>query len=213
MLKAYGLPPQMEFYIYYTAIHFERVADDLKKAFLSVFAELAKAHAAFLSGLPEFSAELKKDTSQMDKLKVISGLQDEDDFPFQFSLSLMEPELILPNGREPAKFILGSDFERVLDERYRYADLTPYSLALAIGNKPRYDIFRMLLKRLAMSRNELEKELRTSRSEIEYNLNVMRGHGLVGVARRQGNTKYYKINPEFIRVTAGALLDDGQAIT
>lgn len=213
MLKAYAFPPQMEFYIYYAAVHFDQVADDLKSAFLSIFAELAKSHTAFLSENTKFSAELNMGTIQMEKLKAISGQQDEKDFPFRFFLSLMEPELILPNSQKPAQFILGSSFDKVLDERYKYTGLTPYSLAIAIGNKPRYDIFRMLTKRFAMSRNELEKELRTSRSEIEYNLNVMRERGLVEVARRQGNTNYYKINPEFIRVTAGALLDDAKSMT
>ena len=100
----------------------------------------------------------------------------------------------------------------MLDDRYKYAGLTPQTLALALGSRSRYDIYKALLKKSAMSRSEIEIELRMSRSEIEYNLTDMREHGFE-VARRQGNTNYYKINPEFIRVTAGALLEDVRLMT
>jgi len=210
MIKSYRLPPQLEFYIFYATVHFEKVTEALKKAFLSVYVEIEKEHTAFLSENPDFTAGLSMDTLQMEKLRAISGVQDEGEFPFRFSLSLMEPELIQPNNREPASYILGCAFEKVLDERYRYAGLTPYTFALAIGSAARYEIYQALMKKSVMSRTELEKELRMSRSEIEYNLNSMREKGLVEVARRQGNTNYYKINPEFIRVVANTLLEDIQ---
>lgn len=213
-IKSYGFPPALELYIYYAATHFEDMSEALKTTLAAVHAEVEAEHAVFLADNPMFLKGLAPDSSAVAKLRAISGAQDSITHSYRFSLTLLEPEAILYHADDPAYYLLGCGYAAVLEDKHRYADVTPYSFAQAIGNEAKYEIYQALIKRRSMTRGELEKALRMSRPEVAYNLDGMRDKGLVVVDRQQGNAFYYKLNPEYIRVVANTLLRGiGQDIT
>lgn len=205
-IKGFAFAPELELYIYYIAIHLEEAAEALKTAFGDVHAEAEAEQTAFMTDKPEFAAKLAPDSSAVAKLRAISGAQDGIAHPYRFSLTLLEPGAILFHADDPAYYLLGCEYAAVLEAKHKYADVTPFTFAQAIGNEAKYEIYQALTKRGSMTRGELEMTLRMSRSEVEYNLDGMRDKGLVIVDRQQGNAYYYKINPEYIRVVTNILL-------
>ena len=204
LLRQQPAAPELESYLLYAILKFEPVLQELNVVIEAVYQEIAEAQQSFLSQTENFTAALQKD-SVLNKLKAISKPAGAGGPPFTFSLSLMDGDLISFHPDEPSFFLLGYDFELVLERKYKYCDVTPYSFAQAIGNPARYDIYRVLLGNPPMTAAEIGKKLHLSRNALAYNLKEMQDSGLLAVDHVKGLTFYYRIDHEYIRVVSEQL--------
>lgn len=199
LVRKQSIAPELEMYVYYSTIHDDEIMAALCPAFEIVYAEMEGEHSLFVSERPGL------ERSSENRLRAISGVSDGE--RLRYSFTLMEPRRISYSPDEPAFFLLGSDFETVLENEYRYIGVTPYSFARAIGSPTKSAIYQALLKK-SMTRAEMETALHLSRSALDHNLTEMREAGLVIMSERHGGTFYYRLNSEIIRIAAEKMLAD-----
>lgn len=204
MVKKASVDPSLEMYVYYSLVQNDEVMAALYPAFELVYTEMENAHSLFASEMPGGGQAL--DSSIESKLRAISGAGDGE--RLRYSFTLMEPRRISCFPDKPTFFLLGRDYESVLETEYKYIGATPYSFALAIGNPAKHAIYQALLKKSPMTRAELEKTLHLSRSALDHNLRSMREVGLVVMSERRGDAFYYTLDAEFIQMAAERTLAD-----
>lgn len=207
MLKQQAADPSVSMYIHYTLIHFDKVAETLAAVFQSLYIVIESAHKEFVIKNPGFLHSFQSGAN-VEKLKMLAGIKEAP----RFSISLLTPDMISTKIDDPGFFLLGYMCGDILDARHKHLNATPFTLAEAIGNPVRYDIYRALLARSPMTRFEMEKQLCMSRGSLDHNLEVMRDKGLLVVDHQTGLTRHYRLDPEYIRTVAELLLDDVRAL-
>lgn len=179
-ISLYDMDPVLTMAVYSVVIYMDDALSDLVQIFELVYEEVKREQNDFLKAMPAF---LPTDGSPAaEKLFAITKATYTAGAQTSVSLSLMEAQLIHTWAEENVGFLLGFDYiSRLESAEFKYANIRPSHLAMALGNESKYAIFEALAKKSPMTRSQMEKELHLSRAALDHNLKEMRDIGLVTV--------------------------------
>jgi len=183
-------------YFIHSVINFESILQDLLRIINFIHKEITALHEQFIMQNQTIFKKLENG-NDIDRLFTISHAKNMRG-DFHYSLSLLDIGRISFRLEEPALFILGSEFDKILETRYKYSHLTPISFAASLGNEAKRSIFDALSKRFVMSTADMEKDLHLSRNAVSRNIKEMRDCGIVLIDHTEGLSYFYKLSKEYI---------------
>lgn len=204
LLQKASLPTGTETLFLYTLIYFDTIIQTLCQTIEKLCQQVSDIQQEFLAKNPTIQ-ETAFSSSTAEKLRVLADVDVSADL--SVSISVLDVLHLSFSPFEPSAFLLGNAFEVVLDTRYKYATVTPFTFAQAIGNQTRYDIYKTLLENSPQSTAELCMQLHLSKNSITYNLNEMLSQGILLLDHVKGLSHYYRIDQEYIRFVAGLLTE------
>ncbi|MEY8355166.1 helix-turn-helix domain-containing protein [Lachnospiraceae bacterium 54-53] len=209
LLRQAELPGDIETYFLYTLIHFDKIIDTMCQIIEALCKKIACLHKEFLVQNPRVM-EAALSISTAEKLKALANGAVSGDL--NISISLLSEQRFSICSFEHSSFLLGKDFGEVLNTRYKYAAVTPFNFAQAIGNQTKYDIFQALLEHSPQSTADLCKHLHLSKNSITYNLNEMLTQGILLLDHVKGLSHYYRIDSGYIQSVADMLTQSAMKI-